>query len=139
MLMKLKIEGAGDIERALAELPRATAKAAMRRVMKKALQPVAFAAEASPFRIAITSRLTPALRRYARKDRGPSLITLYVGPVLSDGRHAPHAHLYEFGTAPRYHKSGKYVGAQMADPFLRPAWDANRDAMLKILQREIWN
>lgn len=140
MLMQLRIEGAGDIERALAELPRATAKSAMRRVMKKALQPVADAAEASPFVIAITSRLTPALRRRTRKDRGPNLITLYVGPVLSDGSHAPHSHLYEFGTAPRYHKkTGKYVGAQMADPFLRPAWDANRDAMLKILRREIWN
>lgn len=139
MSMKLKIEGSGDIERALAELPRGTAKGLMRRAMKKALQPVAEAADASPFAIAVTSKLVASQRRDAGTDRGPNLITLYVGPVQSDGSHAPHAHLYEFGTGPRFHaETGKYVGVQLADPFLRPAWDANRDSMLAILRREIW-
>jgi len=139
MSVRLKIEGAGDIERALEKLSRVAAKGVMRRAMKKALQPVAEAAEASPFPIAISGTLSPRQRRLARKDRGPNLISLYVGPVQSDGSHAPHAHLYEFGTGPRYQvKTGKYVGVQMADPFMRPAWDENRDAMLKILRREVW-
>ena len=36
-------------------------------------------------------------------------------------------HLVEYGTAPRYHKkTGKFVGAMPAKPFMRPAVDANR-------------
>jgi hypothetical protein len=139
MSMKLTIQGAGDIERALGAMARGTSKGVMRRAMKKSLKPVAEAAEASPFAIAVTSKLAASQRGSARKDRGPSLISLYVGPVQSDGSHAPHAQLYEFGTKARYHiKTGKYVGVQMADPFMRPAWDENRDQVLKILRREVW-
>ena len=99
MSMKLKIEGAGDIERALAELARGTAKGATRRAMKKVLK-----------------------------------------PVQEDGSHSPHAHLYEFGTAPRFHaKTGKAVGSMPARPFLRPAWDASQELMLATLRREIWS
>lgn len=36
---------------------------------------------------------------------------------------APHAHLVEFGTNERHHKSGKSVGRMPAHPFIRPAWD----------------
>ncbi|RMF11096.1 MAG: HK97 gp10 family phage protein [Alphaproteobacteria bacterium] len=35
---------------------------------------------------------------------------------------APHAHLVEFGTAERFHKSGKSVGSAPAQPFLFPAY-----------------
>lgn len=140
MSVKMKIEGAGDIERALAELARGTAKGVMRRSMKKALKPVKEAAEASPFTIAVTSKLSDRQQRDARADRARDKLTLYVGPVQEDGSDAPHAHLYEFGTAPRYHrKSGKYVGAMMADPFMRPAWDANKDQVLAILKKEVWS
>ena len=74
----------------------------------------------------------------ARGDRGAALLTLYVGPVDEDGKGAPHAHLLEFGTGPRYHKSGKFVGAVMADPFMRPAWDQHRGQMLEKLGANIW-
>ncbi|KIC54497.1 hypothetical protein [Leisingera sp. ANG1] len=138
MSMKMKIEGAGDIERALSELARGTAKGVMRRAMKKALQPVKQGAENSAFEIAITSKLSPRQQGEARGDRGRAKVSLYVGPVEADGSHAPHAHLIEFGTGPRRHASGKYVGAVMADPFMRPAWDANRERMLQILRKEVW-
>lgn len=59
MAVKMRIEGAGDIERALAALPRGTSKGVMRRSMKKSLKPVAQAAQGmSPFVIAVTSKLT---------------------------------------------------------------------------------
>ncbi|UWQ29913.1 hypothetical protein [Leisingera sp. M523] len=134
----MKIEGSGDIERALVELARGTAKGVMRRAMKKSLQPVKRDAENSSFEIAITSKLSPRQRGEARRDRSRTKVSLYVGPVESDGSHAPHAHLIEFGTGPRRHESGKYVGAVMADPFMRPAWDANRERMLQILRKEVW-
>ena len=39
---------------------------------------------------------------------------------------APHAHLVEFGTGPRYHASGKYVGQMPAQPFFRRSIDGAR-------------
>ncbi|MDK3017623.1 HK97-gp10 family putative phage morphogenesis protein [Pseudodonghicola flavimaris] len=140
MAVKMKLEGGGDIERALGELARGTSKGVMRRAMKKALQPVAKAADAaSPFTVKVTSKLTARQSRQARADRGRSLVTLYVGPVQPDGTDAPHAHLYEFGTGERVHKkNGKSVGTMPARPFMRPAWDANQDQMLETLRREVW-
>lgn len=140
MAVKMKIEGAGDIERALAELPRGTAKGVMRRSMKKSLKQVAQMAEGvSPFTIAVTSKLTARQRREARGDRGRSKVVLYVGPVQPGGEDAPHAHLYEFGTGPRVQAStGRATGAMPARPFLRPAWDASQAMMLATLKREVW-
>lgn len=139
MSVSLKIEGAGDIERALAEMARGTAKGVMRRAMKTALEPVRDDADNSEFEIAVTSKLSESQQAEARADRARDRLTLYVGPVQEDGSEAPHAIFPEFGTGPRFHAtSGKYVGAVMADPFMRPAWDANRAAVLAILRREVW-
>jgi len=140
MAVKMKIEGGGDIERALGQIARSASKAAMRRAMVKALQPVADDADAaSPFTVKVTSKLSKRQERQARADRGRSKVTLYVGPVQPDGGDAPHAHLYEFGTGARVQKStGKSVGVMPARPFMRPAWDAHRDQMLETLTREIW-
>ncbi|TNJ39251.1 hypothetical protein [Phaeobacter sp. B1627] len=140
MAVKMRIEGAGDIERALAELARGTAKGVMRRAMKKSLKPVAdLAGGVSPFTIAVTSKLTARQRKEARGDRGRSKVVLYVGPVQPDGADAPHAHLYEFGTGVRVQAStGRSTGAMPARPFLRPAWDAGQAVMLATLRREVW-
>lgn len=45
------------------------------------------------------------------------------------------AHLFEFGTAPRFHKSGKSTGRMIADPFMRPPLErmSEREA------EEIWS
>ncbi|MDE4142328.1 HK97-gp10 family putative phage morphogenesis protein [Phaeobacter gallaeciensis] len=140
MSVKMKIEGAGDIERALGQLARGTAKGVQRRAMKKALQPVATMADAlSPFTVKVTSKLTARQAREARSDRGRSKVVLYVGPVQPDDSDAPHGHLYEFGTGPRVQETtGRFVGAMPARPFMRPAWDANKAQMLETLKRETW-
>jgi len=57
--------------------------------------------------------------------------------VMFVGSTAPHAHLVEFGTGPRYQANGKYVGIMTPDPFLRPAWDANKDEVLANLATAI--
>ena len=41
-------------------------------------------------------------------------------------RKAPHQHLVEFGSGPRYHASGKYVGQMPAQPFFRQSIDGAR-------------
>jgi len=51
--------------------------------------------------------------------------------VAIDYRIAPHAHLVERGTAPRYHASGKYVGAMPPMPYFRPGVVASGPKALK--------
>lgn len=139
MSVSFKVSGFREMERSLAGLKRGTAKGVVRRALKKVLKPVAEMADASAFEIAVTSALTARQRGEARRDFGRSKVSMYVGPVDAFGRGAPHAHLIEFGTGPRYHKSGKYVGAVMPEPFMRPAWDAVQPVMLENLKREIWS
>jgi hypothetical protein len=43
----------------------------------------------------------------------------------------PHAHLLEWGTGPRFHKSGRYLGAVSPIPMLTPAWDAHKERILQ--------
>lgn len=141
MVAKLRIEGAGDIERALVLLTRSQSKASGRRVLKKVLKPVAKTAESmvgGKFKVAVTSKLDKGQKRGARGDQGRNRVAMYVGPVQADGSPAPHAHLYEDGTAPRYQDStGKFTGAMPANPFMRPAWDLYAPGMLEAVGREI--
>ena len=73
--------------------------------------------------------------RRAAKGTAPPVI-MYVGP----GERAFHAHLVEFGTAPHI-VGGKFAGARhpgtAPQPFARPAWDANKDAALRIVAEEL--
>jgi len=43
-----------------------------------------------------------------------------------DRKIAPHAYIIEYGTKPRYQKSGRYTGIGSAQPFFRPAVDTNK-------------
>jgi len=55
------------------------------------------------------------------------------------GSSAPHAHLVEFGTGPRYQKkTGRYTGSMPPAPYLRNAFDATRRQALEILRDEMW-
>ena len=45
------------------------------------------------------------------------------------------AHLFEFGTAQRFQKSGRFTGRITARPFLRPALDAKGDEAIREIAR----
>lgn len=45
----------------------------------------------------------------------------------------PHAHLVEYGTEKRHHKSGKYVGYVNANPFVRRSIDATAEQVKRRL------
>lgn len=138
--MKLRIEGMKELERDLRKLKDFTARRVGRRAMTAALEPVAAAAKAAAPRsgdgrhmadsIAVGKRLVPAQAREAPRE-GKHLMLMYVGPK------EPHAHLVEFGTVERFHRSGKSVGRMPAQPFMRPAWDGNREAVLATLTAEL--
>ncbi|KZX90394.1 MULTISPECIES: hypothetical protein [unclassified Sulfitobacter] len=139
MSVSMKFSGGRDMEKALAKLAAGTAKGVQRRAMKKVLKPVAEQAGASPFEVEVTSKLTRREAGGVRADRARDVVTMYVGPVDNGGKGAPHAQLIEFGTVMRHHASGKAVGAVMADPFMRPAWDAHAPNMLEELGRLTWS
>lgn len=142
--MKVKITGFKELDKALAEFKPVTAKAIAKRALLKSAQPVVEDAKARvPVRlgrlrdsITASARLAvkagnaefaavmrsggtkdealAALRDARRGAAGGSLTTVHVG-----AGQLPHAHLQEFGT-----------DRHPPQPYLRPAWDANRDKVL---------
>lgn len=119
-----------EIDKMLAELPRAMSKAVVRNALKKAAKPIKDEASArAPGNIGSTMKIDT--KRLGRRRARGALV--FVGPT------EPHAHFVEFGTAPRYHANGKYVGEMPPNPFMRPAWDAMKGRSLEILRKEIEN
>ena len=129
MVEKVHIEGLSELKTALRELPDATAKNVLRRIMKKRGEPIAeHARQLVPVdqgdlrdSISVGTRLSKTQRRQHRKD-GPDDVEMFIGP----GPH-PQAHLQEFGT--QHHP---------AQPFMRPAWDAERMGVLEGLKDDLW-
>ena len=108
------------------ELPKATAKASVRRLLKKAAQPIADAGRGNaPERegnlresYGVGTRLTRRQRKVSKKE---SEVEVYVGP------NDPAAIQTEFGNE-----------HQAAEPHLRPAWDAEKFRALEIIRTEMW-
>jgi HK97 gp10 family phage protein len=128
----LSLQGGRDLDRALQELAKTTAKRLARKAMADALSPVEAAAKDLAPKgptgnlqksVTISHKLTPPQAAEAPRE-GQHVLHMYVGAA------APRAHLVEFGTGPRRHKSGKFVGVMPPNPWMRPAWDGNRDAVL---------
>lgn len=136
MTASLTISGFKEIDALLQSMPRRLAGQGVTAGLRKALQPVAAAARSyAPGSLDTRIRIAPTIKAgqqgQSLEKPGPGKRVMYVGST------APHAHLVEFGTGPRYHKSGKYVGIMTPDPFLRPAWDAHKDEVLATLSQAI--
>jgi HK97 gp10 family phage protein len=130
MVIKVHVEGLAEVQTALRQLPDATAKNVLRRVGRKRLAPVAERArELVPVgqgelrdSIAVSTRLTRRQRGKHRKD-APDDVEVFAGA----GPH-PQAHLQEFGA--------EHHGPQ---PFMRPAWDAEKDGVLAGIKQGLWD
>lgn len=165
----LQVSGIGDLEKSLQELSKRTGRAVLERSLRKAAQPMLDAAKrnapvldgdlerslkivretvSDPGKAAFAQTMkdtggdTGAARqalRAAYRAEGGAVSALVLGPDLSDGGST--AHIVEFGTGPRKTQDGKSTGAMPADPFLRPAWDAEakptNDRLKTILADEI--
>jgi len=125
-----KITGDKALERALKELPKSMAKSVLVSAMRKAAKPVLRDAKARVHvrtgdlkkSLAIGTKLTQGQSR--GNARGKNVPQIFIGARWPTGAHA---HLEEFGTA-----------KTPAHPFLRPAWDANKERVLDSLGKEIW-
>lgn len=155
-----QLHGVKELDRLLAQLPKAAAKATLRRAAVKALRPVASAARVQAPRsltrrkgvhLADSIRVATTLSKRQKKMNPPQgAVVAYVGPTYPA---APHAHLIEFGVGPRrVEAKGKRVlsdgttvfgrlvqiPAVPAKPFMRPAWDANKEMVRDIFAKEMW-
>lgn len=148
----VKITGIKELQQLFRQLPDATGRNALYRALLKAAEPAAsdarFRASADEGNLRKSIHVTRRLQKNQGKKEKRDEAVIYIG--VSTNResafYAPHAHLVEFGTGPRYHgmkrktrrvgplgerrristgNTGKYVGEMPAKPFLRPAWDAN--------------
>ena len=114
-----RIEGLAELDQALTELPRATARNVLLRTLKKEAQPIADAGQALAPRLTgklaqsytVSTKLSRSQKKSSTKE---SMVEVYVGP-------SPHPKSVqtEFGNA-----------HQAAQPHLRPAWDGN---VMKVL------
>lgn len=136
MAQRVRVEGLRELEAALRELPRATGKGALRRVLKKRAEPIAAEMRAKApddpatggndlrSSIGVSTKLSRRQatlhRKMFRNDKAAVEMFVGAGPL-------PQAHLQEFGSS--------IHGPQ---PFARPAWDNNKTAILEGLKDDLW-
>ncbi|ARQ01886.1 hypothetical protein CAK95_24400 [Pseudorhodoplanes sinuspersici] len=110
----LGLEGLKDLDRALSELSKATARNVLLRTLKEEGRPIADAGEANAPKLtgelaqsyAVGTKLT---RRQKKASKKESMVEVYIGPTPH-----PKSVQTEFGNA-----------HQAPEPHLRPAWDSN--------------
>jgi len=137
---KFEIVGLKECMDALSELPTMSMKkGVVRNALKKAALPVKEAAKANaqslPMRaakLAESIKVGTSVKKSQRGRVDRSRVTVYVGSSH------PLAHLFEFGTAERFTKSGAARGYIPPMPFLRQAWDSNKKIALSRLKEELW-
>ena len=131
----LKLTGFKEMDLVLRQLPNRTAKNVADRAIKNALAPVAAAANGMLPKgmppVIVNKKLNKSQSREFRGTESETVRVMFVGSP------SPRAHLEEFGTGPRFHKSGKYVGIMRARPFMRPAWDATKQQVLDRLKADL--
>ena len=132
----VKIEGLRELEAALADLPKATGKNVLKRVLLNRGQPIADAMRSmapddpatggNDLRSSIavgtklSSRQAGLHRKMFKDDKAAVEVFVGAGPL-------PQAHLQEFGTV--------HHGPQ---PFARPAWDEGQSAVLDGIAADLW-
>jgi HK97 gp10 family phage protein len=122
------VEGLRELEAALSELPRATGKNVVRRVLLKRAQPVADQMRSAAPRefgnlqtsIGVSTKLSNRQKRQHRKMKADVEVFIGAGAL-------PQAHLQEFGTF-----------KEPPQPFARPAWDASKNSVLDGIGKDLW-
>ena len=125
-MASFKVEGLRELERALAELPKATAKNTLKRTLKLAAQPIADHAQRLAPRdtggLADGIMVTTKKPKRHKPKSGRAFAEIYIGPKARSVNAVPQ----EFGTV-----------NHPAQPFMRPAWDSEQMNALDIIKNEL--
>lgn len=134
MTVQVDVKGLKELEQALMELPRSTAKGTVRRAAKKALQPMADkAASIAPDdpatgsedlhrSIEVSHRTTWKAQKAGRDE-----VKMFMGPNPKKMKRYASALVNEFGSF-----------KMSAQPYMRPAWDAEAMPTLDRLKDALW-
>lgn len=127
----VKVEGLSELDKALGQLPKATAKNVLRRVLKEAGEPIARAA-----------------RDRAPRDELHLYENIDVGTKLTRRQAALHRKMFKDDrvTAEVFVGASNPAGVQQEfgnerhapQPFMRPAWDATKRQALHIIEHLLW-
>lgn len=125
-----RLEGARELYATFAKLPRATQRNALMRVLKEAIEPLAFAvAQKAPYETGYlaahqftgpTSMLNKSQRKKERRDAGKFEAMIHFGTADPAGL------MNEFGTI-----------NQAAQPFFRSEWESQKNAILREIQNSL--
>ena len=141
---KFEIHGLKETMAAFEQLPTLSMKKRIvANALKKSALPIQEAAQANLDTFGVnfsvvgaklkkSIKISSGLKRSQRGRVDRSRVTEYVGSSH------PLAHLFEFGTAERYTKSGAYRGYIPPNPFMRQAWDSKKNISLSLLREELW-
>lgn len=128
MVQIVKMEGFKELAQALEELPKATARNTLRRALRKAADPVQKDAQSKA--PVLTGRLKLSIVTGTQLTRRQKADAKKEGTYFSEvhvGTASGHGIPQEFGTV-----------EHPAQPFMRPAWDGNKDNALGTLKKELW-
>lgn len=125
----VRISGLKELDRALGKLPEATAKGVLRDVLKEAGEPLARTARRLAPKdeyhlydsIDVSTRLSKRQAALHKKEASPAFQEMFVGT------NNPAGVQQEFGN--------ERHGAQ---PFMRPAWDAEKKNVLDLIANLLW-
>lgn len=128
--IQFSIDGTEELEKALMELPKATAKNAGRRALKEGAQPIIDNFKSRAPRLSghlietsgISTKLSRRQRAMHRKRDDRDHVEMFVGAGP-----APQAVQQEFGNED-----------QNAQPSLTPAWESNKGKALSIIGVSLW-
>ena len=123
--VKVAFRGAKEIELALSQLPKAMSRAAVLEAMRKAAKPVVADARRRARKRSGAGAKSIAARAIPKSKSTPQKP---VGITIAPDKKHFYMMFQEFGTV--------NIGA---DPFLRPAWDANREAVLASFEKLMWD
>ncbi len=133
--MAIRLEGFKELDKALGQLPKATAKGVLRRVLKRAAKPIDDSASAlAPVETGKLERSVIVGTKLTRSQRGGG-VSITEGGFRSAAKNYVEVHIgtamsrgvfQEFGTIDH-----------LASPFMRPAWDNNKDRALGIIKSEL--
>ena len=125
----VRVEGLRELDRALGQLPKSTAKAVSRQVLRDAAEPMARAARQLAPRdeyhlyesIDVSTRLSRRQKAMHRETNSDTFAEMFMGT------NNPAGVQQEFGN--------ERHGAQ---PFIRPAWDAEKQPTLERIADALW-